>query len=159
MKKKNIVIITVIVLAIIVVVAVLMASGRLVWTGSGVNAVAARPVCSNKIVDKYNDAMYMIKREGASTPTIDEAGVKQIEKSIQEMEGYEDDATCQTLLFWTALYHGDYELAKSAHAKLESLHNRNIFANNNIRGNQPLLSYEPLLKGISPEAEAKAGAL
>lgn len=158
MKKKNIVIVTLVVLATVTIVA-LMASGRLVWTSGGAGTLAARPVCGNNVVDKFNDAMYMIKREGASTPTIDEAGVKEIEKSIQETEGYEDDATCQTLLFWTAIYHGNYELAKSAYGKVKSLHDKNIFANNNIRGNQPLLSYEQLLDGISPEAKVGSGAL
>ena len=157
MKKKNIVI--VVLAALVVTIILLVVSGRLAWTGGSTGTMAARPVCGKDIVNKYNDAMYMVKRQDASTPSIDEAGVKQVEASIKKSKGYEDDATCQTLLFWIAMYQGDYNAAKSAHSKVKSLYNKGIFADSNIRGNQALFSYEQLLNGISPEAEAKAGAL
>lgn len=157
-NKKPLIITVIILIFIAVVVALLVLSGRLVWTGGGMNALSARSVCNNDIVNKYNDAMFMINRQGASTPSIDEDGVKQLETTIKDTQGYEDDATCQTLLFWIAMYHGDYELAKSAHVGVKSLHSKGVFANNNIRGNQALFSYEKLLNGISPEAKAKAGA-
>ena len=159
MKQKHITRAALITLSVLVAAGlVLVVSGRLVWVDDDAGVASARPVCDSGVVDTYNDAMFMIRREGAEEPSIDEAGVKQIETSIQEIERYENEATCQTLLFWTALYHGDYESAKSAHAKVKSLHDQGVFADSNIRGNQALFSYEQLLKGISPEAEAEASA-
>lgn len=161
MKKKNIIISTLLALAVVVIVAtlLLLVSGRLVWTGGGAGTVAARPVCDSDIVNKYNDAMYMTLRDGAEEPSINEAGVKQVEEGIKKAEGYKDDATCQTLLFWIAVYDGDYESAKSAYSKIKSLHDKGVFADSNIRGNQALFSYEPLLNSMSPEAEVGTGDL
>lgn len=157
MKQKNIIISTLLVLSVAIIVAtlVLIASGRLVWTG-GTSAVAAKPVCSGDIVDRYNDAMFVVRRDGAEEPSIDEAGVKQVTEDIKKTDGYKDDATCQTLLFSIAVYNSDYEAAESAHTKIKSLYDKNIFADSNIRGNQALFSYEQILNGMSQEAEARA---
>jgi hypothetical protein len=135
----------------------LFASGRLVWSNSGANKTA-RVVCGTDIVDTYNDAMYMIGRNGSSEPTIDESGVKSVQSAVRNKTGYKDDATCQTLLFWIAIHDGDYQAAKDAEAAVKLLHDKGQFANNNIRGNDAILTYDIVLYGISPEAKAKAGA-
>lgn len=135
----------------------LFTSGRLVWSSPGANK-AVGVVCGADIVDTYNGAMYMIGRNGSSDPSIDEAGVKSVQSTVKGRVGYKDDATCQTLLFWIAIHDGDYPAAKDAEAAVKRLHDKGQFANNNIRGNDAILTYDTVLYGISPEAKAKAGA-
>jgi len=135
----------------------LFASGRLVWSNTGANQ-AVGVVCGTDIVDTYNDAMYMIGRNGSSEPSIDESGVKSVQNTVKGKAGYKDDATCQTLLFWIAIHDGDYQAAKDAEASVKRLYDKGQFANNNIRGNDAILTYDTVLYGISPEAKAKAGA-
>ena len=115
-------------------------------------------VCGSDIVNKYNDAMYMIGRNGSSEPSIDESGVKDVQSEVKRKTGYEKDATCQTLLFWIAIHNNDYSAAKIAATAVKELHDKGQFADNNIRGNDPILTYDPVLYGISPEAKEKAGA-
>lgn len=134
----------------------LFASGKLVWNASKTTTVSR--VCDTELVNKYNDAMYMIGRNGSSEPSIDEAGVKSVQSTIKSSDGYKDDATCQTLLFWIAIYNGDYPAARDAEVAVKQLHDKGQFADSNIRGNDAILTYDTVLYGISPEAKEKAGA-
>ncbi len=138
-------------------VAWLFVSGRLVWSNSG-GSKPVSVVCGVDTVDKYNDAMYMIGRNGSSEPSIDESGVKSVQSTVKSKAGYKDDATCQTLLFWIAIHDGDYQAAKDAETIVKRLHDKGRFADSNIRGNDAILTYDTVLYGISPEAKAKAGA-
>ena len=131
-------------------------SGRLLWS-NGDAAKTAR-VCGSDIVNKYNDAMYMIGRNGSTEASIDENGVKEVRSEVKGKKGYESDATCQTLLFWIAIHYNDYPAAKVAATAVKQLHDKDMFADNNIRGNDPILTYDTVLYGISPEAKEKAGA-
>lgn len=135
----------------------LFVSGRLVWSNAGADKTVS-VVCGTDIVDTYNDAMYMIGRNGSSEPSIDESGVKTVQNTVKGKAGYKDDATCQTLLFWIAIHDGDYQAAKDAETAVKRLYDKGQFANNNIRGNDAILTYDTVLYGISPEAKAKAGA-
>ena len=134
----------------------LFASGHLVLSDGKTNKTAS--VCGSDIVNKYNDAMYMIGRNGSSEPSIDESGVKDVQNDVKRKTGYEKDATCQTLLFWIAIHNNDYSAAKIAATAVKELHDKGQFADNNIRGNDPILTYDTVLYGISPEAKEKAGA-
>ena len=134
----------------------LFASGHLMWSNGKVDKTAS--VCGSDVVNKYNDAMYMIGRNGSSEPSIDESGVKDVQNDVKRKTGYEKDATCQTLLFWIAIHNNDYPAAKTAAAAVKQLHDKGQFADNNIRGNDPILTYDTVLYGISPEAKEKAGA-
>jgi hypothetical protein len=134
----------------------LFVSGHLVWSDGKASKTAS--VCGADIVNKYNDAMYMIGRNGSTEPSIDEAGVKDVQSEVKRKAKYEEDATCQTLLFWIAIQNNDYPAAKTAATAVKELHDKGQFADNNIRGNDPILTYDTVLYGISPEAKEKAGA-
>lgn len=155
MSKKYTLVLTGL-LIVVGVTAWLFASGHLVWSNGKTNETAS--ACGSDIVNKYNDAMYMIGRGGSSEPSIDEAGVKDVQSEVKHKAGYEKDATCQTLLFWIAIHNSDYSAAKTAATAVKELHDKGQFADNNIRGNDPILTYDTVLYGISPEAKEKAGA-
>lgn len=158
MKSRTIGIIVVAGIIVVGVVVGLFATGKLVWVKNGSQRSAVVAVCGTSIVNKYNDAMYAIQRKGASEPSIDVDGVKAIKAEIKTKSGYENDATCQALLFWIAIQDADYPTAKNAYDVVKRLHDKGIFADSNIRGNGALLSYEALLSSISPEMRAKTGA-
>ena len=77
---------------------------------------------------------------------------------MQDQTSFINCVACQTLLFWIAIHDGDYQAAKDAEASVKRLYDKGQFANNNIRGNDAILTYDTVLYGISPEAKAKAGA-
>lgn len=140
------------VLIVVGVIVGLFATGKLVWANSSGNN-ATNTACGTDIVNKYNDAMNYIGRNGsdASNPSIDTAGVAAVKKQVMATSGYKNDATCQTLLFWIAINDRDYPTAKSSYATVNQLHDKGVFADNNIRSNNALLSYQSLLDGINPD--------
>jgi hypothetical protein len=154
MKKKRIIagIVIILVLGIIGAGAWLFMSGRLVWVGSPVVANASQSLCGTDKVNTYNDAMYLLVRDGGDEATLDTEGLATLKKDIMNTGGYENDATCQTMLFWMAVNDGDYEVAVAAKTKLLDLHKAGYFADSNIRGNDALFTYDAVLFPLSPEA-------
>lgn len=130
-------------------------SGKVVV--AGVNGVAAGDdsyiVCDDDLILKYNDAMYMIPREGAAEPSMDKAALTEIKNTINSTEGSKSDPSCQAMLFWIAIYEQDHAAGKSAMDIVESLHKQHIYANSNIRSNEALFVYEGSLYSISEEAQ------
>ena len=159
MKKSiGIIVCIIIVLGIAGAATWLFMSGKLVWAGTGSTVTVTKAVCGTDIVNKYNDAMQMMIRDGSTEATIDAQGVKDVTATIKQQNGYQNDATCQTLLFWIAIYNNDYASAKSSYAVVQKLHDEGIFADNNIRGNDALLTYQSVLFPLSPEASNKQKA-
>ena len=153
MKKIVTITAIAILVAAIGVIAWLFASERLVFANpnAGVGAVAPKPVCDTNLVAKYNDAMFFIGREGSDEPTLDEEGIQAVKKEITSKNNYKTDPTCQTVLFWIAVHESDYEAAKTAYEAVKELHNKNHFADSNIRANAALFTYEATVESLLPE--------
>lgn len=160
MKKTITVIITVIILlGLAGAVVWLFMSGKLVWVGNDNKQIVSSTsaiICNDETVTKYNSAMTMMVRGNDSAEyTIDEKGVDALNADIKTRSGYENDPTCQTILFWTAVYHQQYDPAKTANDKIQELHAKHIYADSNIQGNAPVSTYEGVLKSISAETNQK----
>jgi hypothetical protein len=135
-------------LSMIAIVAIwwLFDSGRLVYSASGQRYLS---VCDKGIVDRYNDAMYYKVRTGSIDPSIDEAGVKGLVAEIQTKKDFENDPTCQSIIFWSAVQENNYSSANTSYNILMDLHDKHIFADSNLRSSQPLFMYGETLKGLS----------
>lgn len=156
MKKILIPIIILILLAVGAGVWWLFDSGRLVYSSSpSNNEIVARQaiVCDEDTVDLYNDAMYFRPRNGEATSSIDSEEVKRIVADIKTKDGYDSDPTCQTILFWVAIYDKDLEAAISANSALQELYIKGMYSSPNIRSNQPLFSYDGFIEGIRERDE------
>lgn len=106
-------------------------------------------VCDESIVDKYNGAtLYSIRQEG-SEASIDKTGIDSLLVSIKSISGYQDDPTCQTILFWEAIRIDDYDSALSAYESISAQHDKGIFAKDNIRGDQSFSDYQRYLDSLS----------
>lgn len=152
--KKNAAIITVavVILALAGVGTWLFMSGRLAWVNPNTKTVSVQAVCTTDMVNKYNDAMYLVARNGQKELTVDEAALKTIKSDILAKPSYKEDPTCQAMLFWMAFRVGDYDAAKSAYDAVHALHDKGMFADSNLRGDEPLFTYEDVLFTISPHA-------
>ena len=157
MKKIAVIVSIAVVLALAGVTTWLFVSGKLVWVDSNTRPATAKIVCDKATVDTYNSAMFFIIRGSDTTASIDSKGVDDLKTEIQAKEGYREDPTCQTILYLTAVYKSDYEAAKAAAASVKELHDKNIFADNNIRGNEALFMYEASVFALSPEGKAQEG--
>lgn len=156
MKKNRIIQITVIVLILLAVgvVVALFMTGKLVWSNT-TRQVSTHVVCGSDVVNKYNDAMYYVIRPGSDVPTLDTEGIKTINEDIKKKDGYKDDPTCQTLLFWIAIHNNDYTAGNEAYLAVKGMHDKGIYADSNIRGNDALFTWEGVLFPISPDAANK----
>lgn len=153
MKKiAAIITVVVLVLALAGVVSWLFMSGKLAWVDSNTNTVAVKAVCGTDMVNKYNDASFLVGRNGSSELTVDDAGIKAVKNDIMSKNNYKTDPTCQAILFWISIRYQDYDTAKSAYDAVHALHDQGHFADNNIRNDQPLFTYEEVLFTISPHA-------
>lgn len=152
MSKKLVVGISVVGALLLAGVVFLVVSGRLVLTDPNVQRSVSKIVCDSSVVTTYNAAMLLDIRDGSTEYTFDEAGLKSLQTSIRGKDGYEDDPTCQTMLFWMAIKDEDYAAGKTAYEGVKRLYDQRIFADSNIRTDQPLFSYEAALWNISPEA-------
>jgi hypothetical protein len=156
--KKIIVIMgVVLILATAGAVSWLFVSGKLTFADQNAKLAPTEVICDTVIVNTFNDAMFYTRRAGASTVSIDKESIKNLNSEIKAEAGYENDPTCQTIIYLTAIYEEDYDGAKSAYEALKKLHDKNIFASNNIRGNQPLFTYEGSMYPFSPEGKTQGG--
>lgn len=151
------ILVAIIVLGVGTIIA-LFSLGRLGWVNPDsevVNAYTA--VCDTEMVDQYNEAILYIEREGTAGLSRDEKVLDALPGTIKNLAGYKNDPTCQTFLFWIAVRDEDYEGAKAAYETVKSLHEKRLFADSNITGNQSLESYEGAVYSLSPEGRASEG--
>jgi hypothetical protein len=156
MRKRVLLVVIAVVLAVLGgVVWWLFSSGHLVY--SDTSSSQSKVACGTDIVDKYNAAMYYQLRNGSTEPSIDEQGVKDLVKDIKSKASFETDPTCQTIIFWVAVRDDNYKSASSAYNEIMSLHKKRIFADSNLRSDQPLFTYEETLKGLTESGSSKDG--
>lgn len=104
------------------------------------------------MVGKYNDMSTPMNRGGESSLDIDTGGLKALAVTVKQRAAYQDDPTCQTLLFWVAFLTNDYQSAQTASDTVQQLYKRGLYANSNIRANQPVSVYSDMVTSISPAA-------
>ena len=138
---------------VIAAVGWLFSSGHLVYVGSKSSAVA----CGSDVVTKYNAAMFYRPRNGSNTPSLDEAGLKNLTSEIKSKAKYATDPTCQTILFWTAVHDNNYKAANEAYKAVKSLHDKGDFADSNLRSNDALFTYQGYLNSLPGSGVTQAG--
>jgi hypothetical protein len=161
--------IAIIVLAVIILLLIgfgswLLVSGKasVAWSGSSHSQTAAdqagngvrddKPlrVCNGTTVGVYNNAMYATPKSVPGPSSIDKKGLDKLAAKIKKRDGYKNDPTCQTILFWTAFENNDYKAIKPAYNALVRLHKNNKFPDNNLRNSGSLFQYKGIVKSLSP---------
>lgn len=128
----------------------LFGSGHLVYSNTNSNSSSPPTVaCGTDVVDRYNAAMDYQLRNGSTETSIDEQGIKDLLAEIKAKPNFETDPTCQTIIFWSAVSDDNYKSASSAYNGLMSLHEKRIFADSNLRSDQPLFTYEETLNSLT----------
>jgi hypothetical protein len=141
------------------VAAGLFFSGRLAFVNPDAEVTDTyTAVCDTTIVDAYNEASIYESQDGSSDLVLDEEGIKSIKSDINKLAGNKNDPTCQSILFLIAIYDDDYETAKATYERVKSLHEKRLFADSNLLGNQALSAYEGVVYSMSPEGRESGGA-
>jgi len=152
MRKKILVSsIAVIVVALIGVgVWWLFSTGRLAYVANPTNTSGKVVACDDAIVDRYNEvSLYKLRGSDTKVPTYDKDGLAKLATEIQAKDGYKSDATCQAVLFFVAVRGNSYENARQSYETLLDLHKQGVYANSNIRSNEPLFNYPDFFNTLS----------
>ena len=161
MKKKTAWIIGIVVAVVAVgAVAWAMLSGALSvsWNGFGSKYANVASVCGGDLIDTYNKASNYEERNGENEPpTVDIEGLKGIASQIKGVNGYENDPTCQAMLFWIAVESKEAGPAEQALAKIKELHDLNAFPDNNLRTTVALFNYDAALEYVKNPPEPATG--
>ena len=106
-------------------------------------------VCDDSIVSTYNAASELKARGSGTDPSVDVAGLNALDSVIRAKSGYDQDPTCQTILFWNAIMNNDSGKAKLALTSIESLHDSHHFTDNNLEGNASISVMKSSLAAIT----------
>lgn len=137
----------------------LFATGRLVMTrdstpqGSG----SSSAVCDDGVVNTYNKVYSYVLRNGFDVYNVDEAGLKSVVADVKSKSGYQNDPTCQTILFWAAIHSTDQKGAQDAYAAINRLHDEHRFADSNLQNSQPISTYKSVIDGLSTSSQSGGG--
>jgi len=129
--------------------------GRLAYFNSGQHSIV---VCGTDIVDRFNVVTNYEHRNDPIVPSIDEQGMKDLVSEINAKKNFNIDPTCQMIILWSAVYEDNYNIARGAYDSLINLHKDRIFADSNLRINQPLSAYEEALKGLTGSGFSSDGS-
>jgi len=159
-KKSNIFWIVPLVIVILMVAAVVIGIffGRLtIVTKQSSQKIALNTiVCDAAIVSRYNDAMYFKFRDG-KTESIDTEAIKNLEKEIRVKNNSDKDPTCQTILFFTAIYFKEAEKAQTALDIISKLHSQYVFADSNLRNSQSLFTFQDQIDNLTSNVKGELG--
>lgn len=122
-------------------------------TATGANTTASAAVCGESVINTYNLAMHYQYRDSTTEQTLDEAGLNDLEKQIPAKNGYAQDPTCQTILFWIAIHHNDATKAKAALTALNDLHSKGKYVDSNLSNNSALSTFQDTIDGLSVGAQ------
>ena len=131
----------------------LYATNKLTFAFGSASTVSSVAVCGDAIITNYNAAMFYRVRSPEAKPTLDEAGLNNLEKEIPTKAGYAQDPTCQTILFWIAINHRDANKAQLALTALESLHSEGKYVNSNLNNSVPLSKYKISIDYLSASVQ------
>lgn len=159
-KKTNRLWIVALVFAVLVAITVIVGifSGRLaiIIKQPGEKIALSTIACDAEIVSRYNDAMYFQFRDG-KTESIDEEGIKNLEKEIRAKDNFDKDATCQTILFFTAVYFKNAEKAQAALDIINNLHGQYVYADSNLRNSQSLFTFQNKVDDLNSDIKGELG--
>lgn len=133
----------------------LVKAGYISWNAhpNAAGGLTANAVCDTKVVDTYNKAsIATYQTEDATEATVDSATLTKLKKDISANKNYENDATCQTILYGIAIIELNYKDGKAAAANIKRLHDAGVFADNNIRNTEPVFMLESGLNTLNPDA-------
>jgi hypothetical protein len=152
MRKKITVAVVVglIVLGIAGGVGWLFYSGKLVWAGDGSQA-QGKVVCGDDVVKSFNQARELVFVDDVTEPTIDEDGQRRIADEVKALPDFQNDPTCQTIIFRVAYLDRDYQAVQLALEAIKSLHENRIYADTNLSGIESITTYSQMVEGLSPE--------
>jgi hypothetical protein len=139
-KKRKIIVIVLAAVALFVIAAgVLIYAGRLavIIKEPYQKALLNVPVCGNDIVEKYNNAS-LPEPKISGEYAMDQETLNSLVAEIQNKAYYQQDATCQTILYWVALFDNNANGAKNAYDGVRNLYNMGLYADSNIRTTQPI---------------------
>jgi len=124
----------------------LFSSGHLVYSALGQSSTV---VCDADIVNTYNAAMYYEPRNGATESSIDKQGVSDLVTEIRSKPNFDNDPTCQTIIFWSAVLDDNYSTALTAYDSIMNLYEKRVFADSNLRSDQALFTYEQVMNSLT----------
>lgn len=143
-KKRKIMVIVLAAVALLVIAAgILIYAGRLavIIKEPHQKALLSVPVCGDDIVEKYNDAS-LSEPKISGEYAMDKEALSNLVTEIQDKAYYQQDPTCQTILYWVALFDSDTNGIKNAYNEVRNLYNKGLYANSNIRTTQSLSTME-----------------
>ncbi len=101
----------------------------------GTSVVTTVIVCDDSVVGAYNVASKLEIRGSNTDLSADAVGLNNLDSQIRSKSGFDQDPTCQTILFWNAIANNDEAKASTALTAIESLHDSHHFADTNLEGN------------------------
>lgn len=158
-KKLIIIIILVVVLVLGAAAAWLFVSGNLANIGRGATVntesqtATLNRVCDSTVVTTYNKVMNYQDQTGSNDSSLDEPAIKRLQDDVKGKAGYENDPTCQTILFWIAAHYSDYENTKKAYESLLDLHDKGMFADSNLGSAAPLFVFKATVDSLAPDGQ------
>lgn len=123
----------------------LFISGHLIWVSSPESVLVVKSGCNSTFVNRYNSAI----QQGITDGVLESPGQSQLETvigDIKKISGYQNDATCQTLILLIAIRTNEYSKASEAYTALKKLNSQKVYPNNNVIGGVSLSAYEAQLK-------------
>ena len=110
-------------------------------------------VCNETVVDAFNEATTGYPTEDPMTSAVRVEVLTEVADGVKKKKDYEQDPTCQTVVFWAAVHEKNIEEAKEAKRVVDALHADGHFANSELRATAPLQDWQLLIDSLSPEAQ------
>jgi len=162
MAKNNRVQMSIIAGALVVIVALittfwwLFASGRLTYQSRPNQQLSV--ACDQSMSRRYNEVMRYEYRESTTNLSRDQQGIKDVRTQITNQPHYEDDATCQTMLFWIAVNDDNLIEARTRKSEVERLHEKGSYADSDLITSDSLSTWSTAITEM-PSAAAEEASL
>jgi hypothetical protein len=157
-KRKVMAIVLAAVALFVIAVGVLIYAGRLavIIKEPYQKALLNVPVCGNDIVERYNDATLFKPTTGGGY-AMNMKDLNSLTTEIQNRAYYQQDPTCQTILFWDALYDDDVSRAKIASDEVRNLYNKGLYVNSDVLNPISLSAMEETVNEMFTAAGTEEG--
>lgn len=110
-------------------------------------------VCGETTVNAFNEATTGYPTADPMTSAIKVDVLAEVAENVKKKANYQQDPTCQTILFWTAAHERKFEEAKDAKKATDALYADGHFANSKLRVTAPLQDWQLMVDSLSPEAQ------
>jgi hypothetical protein len=111
-------------------------------------AVLDVSVCGTNIVKKYND-IYRTPIAEVADATSQNSLFSDLSEEIRSKSYYEQDPTCQTILFWGSFFNRDTANMQKAYDGLRNLYNDGLYANSDMENSASLSGMEQVIDEAS----------